>query len=81
MAVDRVASHAEFARRVGITFGMASRLCSGDRAASRVTLNKIIDGFGLEGAKRTAAVNAWMFGPQVFGSWLRSNLYRREVAA
>ena len=80
-AVDKVSSHSQFAARVGITFGMASRLCSGDRAASRETLNSIIEGFGLTGKTRVEAVDAWLAGPETFGQWVQAHLYERSDAA
>jgi transcriptional regulator with XRE-family HTH domain len=62
----------EFARRVGISESMASRLRKGDRLPSNALLKRIIDEFSLD---LREALDAFALGRIAFGAYLRRVIF------
>ena len=71
----KAVSNADFARRVGIHYTMASRLRNGHRMPSSGLLSAIVEAFHVEGDELGVMHAALGGGPDTFGAWIRDCLY------
>ena len=78
MVGTKAISNADFARRVGVHFTMASRLRNGHRVPSPQTLLSIRDSFGLSPNEVDAMLQACIT-QESFGAWARQHLFEDPI--
>jgi transcriptional regulator with XRE-family HTH domain len=78
MVGSKAVSNADFARRVGVHFTMASRLRNGHRVPSPYTLIKIREAFGLTPLEVDEMLQSCETDQQ-FGTWAREHLFEDPI--